>query len=204
MFRVWDFLPVTTKALSFISTFPSCKGCLLQILHREVLRKALAKFISKHSLGNTVEGKWIFNPEFSDCDLQHCSNWWKGSPVLHVSLTLREDSKPSQWRACLLILKQINHSDGRVLLILNLRRLLSHWNAVSLPKSKGSSLPDPAYLAKLTSHNLICSSSSLVREAFQVGWLIYPRFSMNIPGTLSVLGTLERLLFPLTRVLEPT
>lgn len=95
-----------------------------------------------------------------------------------------------------------NHSDGRVLLILNLRRLLSHWKMQSLYQNlKVPLCLTPAYLAKLTSHNLICSSSSLVRVAFQVGWLIYPRFSMNIPGTLSVLGTLERLLFPLTRVL---
>lgn len=143
MFRVWDFLPVTTKALSFISTFPSCKGRLLQILHREVLRKALTKFISKHSLGNTVEGKWIFYPEFSDCDLQHCSNWWKGSPVLHVSLT---------WEKIVSLL-----NEGHAYLFWNNKSL--RWqgspdskppkvavtlkNAVSLPKSKGSSLPDP-------------------------------------------------------------
>ena len=53
-------------------------------------------------------------------------------------------------------------------------------NAVSLPQSKGSCLPSPAYLAKLTSLHLVCSSSTLVRVAFQVGWLIYPRFSTNI------------------------
>lgn len=163
MFRVWDLLPITTKALSFISTFSSCKGCLLQILHREVLRKALTKFISKHSLGDTVEGRWIFYGEFFDSDLQHCLNWWKGSPILHVFLTWE---KPFSMKGMPTYLDITSHSDARVLLILNLQRLLSYWKMQSLYHS----LKVPACPALLTSLNSLPSTWSALHPLWSE-WL---------------------------------
>lgn len=75
-------------------------------------------------------------------------------------------------------------------------------NAVSLPQSKRSCLPGPAYLAKLTSLHLVCSSSTLVRVAFQVGWLTHlsPFFHEHPRKPISPWHP-EHLLFPLPRVL---
>ena len=114
---------------------------------------------------------------------------------------LREAIKPSQRRACLLILiQQITQTAGSP--DSKPPKAAVNWKMQCLYQSlKVPLCLAPAYLTKLTSHHLVCSSSTLVRVAFHVGWLIFPHFSMNIPGTLSVLGTLEHLLFPLPRVL---